>query len=302
MAATAFDLTQVGELFDDAVAAIRDGTPEMDALEPQARKWLKAARYKLMRELERIYHELERTRNTPLSQPPWIIDPAQPLMLFTDAVPAVLEPYRSVMGDNLNRLLKDCGFQSTVSPSPTMLQIWLYITFPSQVATAAAPRVPSTLDVDDEFSAQINPDALAENHFVRLIAQARASASGGNDSGGNIGHFRAFEKKWQKVERTLESVPDTGNVSVQFVDPAGKQPMGDVANSGAQTAAAVSTAAQGLKFMGPGQPLQKKKPSQEVKGGLGIFWILGIMISQIVIAFVVVVWVEVELEKHRKYY
>jgi hypothetical protein len=48
----AFDLKQVGKLFNDTVSAIRDDTPDMDALEPQAIEWLKSARYKLMRDVE----------------------------------------------------------------------------------------------------------------------------------------------------------------------------------------------------------------------------------------------------------
>jgi hypothetical protein len=48
----AFDLKQVGQLFNTIVSAIRDDTPDIDALEPQAIEWLKSARYKLMRDVE----------------------------------------------------------------------------------------------------------------------------------------------------------------------------------------------------------------------------------------------------------
>ena len=47
-----FDLKQVGKLFNDTIAAIRDDTPDLDALEPQAIEWLKKARYQLMRDVE----------------------------------------------------------------------------------------------------------------------------------------------------------------------------------------------------------------------------------------------------------
>jgi hypothetical protein len=47
-----FDLKNVAKLFNDTIAAIRDDTPDFKALEPQAIEWLKAARYKLMRDLE----------------------------------------------------------------------------------------------------------------------------------------------------------------------------------------------------------------------------------------------------------
>ncbi|KAJ7252129.1 hypothetical protein B0H12DRAFT_1234006 [Mycena haematopus] len=218
MAATAFDLTQVGKLFDDAVAAIRDGTPDMDALEPQALEWLKGARRKLMRELEETYYDLERTRNTPLAQPSWAIDPARKLSLSVGGVPAVLEPYRRAMGDNLH------------------------------IATAAAPQVHRTLHVADEFSTQTN--AFAVNPFARLIVKARASASDVTDSGGNIRHRRASKNKGREdAEKTFDSVPGPGIASAQSVVPAGKQRTGNLANSvagGLQTAVAGSTAEQGV--------------------------------------------------------
>jgi hypothetical protein len=46
------DLKQVGKLFEDTLAAIRDDAPDIDTLEQQAIAWLKAARYKIMREIE----------------------------------------------------------------------------------------------------------------------------------------------------------------------------------------------------------------------------------------------------------
>ena len=52
---TRFDLKQVGALFNDTIAAIRDETPTVEELEPQAIEWLKGARYKIMRELESKY-------------------------------------------------------------------------------------------------------------------------------------------------------------------------------------------------------------------------------------------------------
>lgn len=46
-----FDLKQVAKLFNDTLSAIRDGGPE--ALEPDAKEWLKAARHQLMRDVEK---------------------------------------------------------------------------------------------------------------------------------------------------------------------------------------------------------------------------------------------------------
>ncbi|KAJ7252128.1 hypothetical protein B0H12DRAFT_626044 [Mycena haematopus] len=257
MPATDFDLNQVGKLFDDAIAAIRDGAPARNAMEPQALRWLKAARHKLMRELQQIYYQLEGTHMNTGSHPSWAVDPAQPLSLFI-GVPAVLEPYRSVMGDNLNSLLKDCGFQSRLSCS-TAGKIWFYINFPTQVATAPAPQVPGTLHVEDEFSTQTKPGAVAENPFARLITTARASASDGIDSGGNIGHRLEFKyKAREEATGTFESIPDAGIAPAQSNVAEEKQP---------------------------------EKQSWEAKLLLGIFWAL---VSLIVIAYVfeiVALWV-----------
>jgi hypothetical protein len=54
-----FDLKNVAKLFNDTIAAIRDDTPDFKALEPQAIEWLKAARYKLMRDLEQECVDLQ---------------------------------------------------------------------------------------------------------------------------------------------------------------------------------------------------------------------------------------------------
>jgi hypothetical protein len=53
------DLKNVTKLFNDTIAAIRDDTPDVKALEPQAIEWLKAARNKLMRDLEQECVDLQ---------------------------------------------------------------------------------------------------------------------------------------------------------------------------------------------------------------------------------------------------
>ncbi|KAJ6505651.1 hypothetical protein C8R47DRAFT_1209614 [Mycena vitilis] len=112
-----FDLKQVGRLFDDTISAIREDTPDMATLEPQALEWLKAARYKLMRDVESAFYELQRSRNAPLKQPAWALNPFQTLVFFTARLPEVLKPFRGAIRDNLLTLLKDCGFHHcTVSP------------------------------------------------------------------------------------------------------------------------------------------------------------------------------------------
>ncbi|KAJ7252138.1 hypothetical protein B0H12DRAFT_626350 [Mycena haematopus] len=170
--------------------------------------------HKLMRDVEEEYYKLERTRNTPLSQPSWAVDPAQPLAFYTNKAPTVLEPYRSAMSDNLNSLLKDCGFQSMLSPWCTMGSIALYINFPAQIAAAAAaPQVPRTLHVEDEFSRsrggrkRISAGAFGAGNFARLLADARndgAAASGGSSS--NSGS--SANKKRRRTSRSVKEEDD----------------------------------------------------------------------------------------------
>ncbi|KAF7376668.1 hypothetical protein MSAN_00083700 [Mycena sanguinolenta] len=193
----AFDLQQIGKLFDDAIAAIRNGTPDMDALKPQAVGWLKGARYQLIRDVEEAYYELEQACDKPLLLPPWVVEPVKKLRLFTEDVPAVLEPFKSAMGGNLNNLLKDCGFQSRYGTYSG--GIWLEIHFPTQ-HTAQNAKAPRSLHVEDEFSSQT---ATGVNPFTRLIAKAQASASGDADSSRNI-RFRSAleeEKDFKKIFR-----------------------------------------------------------------------------------------------------
>ncbi|KAJ7141648.1 hypothetical protein C8R46DRAFT_1233775 [Mycena filopes] len=103
-----FDLQQVGKLFKDTIAILRDDTLDV---EPQAIAWLKAARYKLMRDLEKEYYALERSRTLPLLRPDWALDPSKRLVLITHDFPAVLAPYSPAIEGNLLALLdaSDCG-------------------------------------------------------------------------------------------------------------------------------------------------------------------------------------------------
>ncbi|KAF7346519.1 hypothetical protein MSAN_01880000 [Mycena sanguinolenta] len=177
------DLKQVGKLFNDTIAAIRDDTPDLDALEPQALEWLRGARYKLMRDLEQVFYDLEKARNTPLSQPPWAVNPAEKLVIMTKKVPAVLEPYRLAMSENLNNLLNDCGFQSHFSGYAKLgSEIFLRIQFPAQLSTGA-PQASRTLQVEDEFSGHPGGGgAFAAGKFGRLITDARVGAGTSADS------------------------------------------------------------------------------------------------------------------------
>ncbi|KAJ7660253.1 hypothetical protein DFH06DRAFT_1472319 [Mycena polygramma] len=184
-----FDLKQVGKLFDDTVSAIREDTPDMATLEPQALEWLKAARYKLMRDIESAYYKLQRSRNTPLEQPAWAVDPSQKLFLETAQLPTVLLPFLCAIESNLLALLKDCGFHHCTSYTDRD-GVAFWIRFPEQLAPAGAKKKPSqTLYVQDEFSQRREegegkrgnaPGPFSASEFGRLLIDARGENDTGN--------------------------------------------------------------------------------------------------------------------------
>ncbi|KAK7001355.1 hypothetical protein R3P38DRAFT_3048694 [Favolaschia claudopus] len=192
-----FDLKQVGKLFNDTIAAIRDDTPDLDALEPQAIEWLKAARYQLMRDIEQQYYSLERTRDTPTSQPAWAVDPTQKLYLDTKALPPVLSPFRTTITHNLTGLLTACGFQATGFGFYGSPYISIQISFPAQLAaTGAQPQAQRTLHIDDEFSCaggkggkrkRIGSGPFTAGNFARLMIENNDAAASGNSEKSDSG-------------------------------------------------------------------------------------------------------------------
>ncbi|KAJ7913149.1 hypothetical protein B0H13DRAFT_2326545 [Mycena leptocephala] len=160
-----FDLKNVAKLFNDTIAAIRDDTPDFKALEPQAIEWLKAARYKLMRDLEQEYYKLDRARDTPMSQPAWALDPAKAIHLQPAPLPTVLQAYRPVIRDNILTLLKDCGFTHCSSPALDPGWMFFQIRFPAQVAAAPPPP----LYVKDEFSRLAKGGAVKSRLGVGVV-------------------------------------------------------------------------------------------------------------------------------------
>ncbi|KAJ7463184.1 hypothetical protein FB451DRAFT_1370688, partial [Mycena latifolia] len=131
------DLKQVGRLFKDTLAEIRDSNPQVDALEPEAIEWLKGARYKIMRQIEAAYYKLERTRDTPSAQPEWV-NPTYALSLFTDPAPMPLYPYMPAFRDNIATLMHDCGFENCQTSSLPS-SVFVQISFPAAAPAAAAP-------------------------------------------------------------------------------------------------------------------------------------------------------------------
>ncbi|KAJ7627819.1 hypothetical protein DFH06DRAFT_1141638 [Mycena polygramma] len=175
-----FDLKQVAQVFNDAVASIRDDTPDM---EPQAIAWLKKARYKVICDLKKAYHDLEKSRDAPLLRPAWAVDPSETLYLMTEDLPKLLEPYRQAIGDNVRQLLTDCGFQHFTLVSR---HLSMQITFPAQLAQAAPTAgQPRALYIQDEFTA---------SNFGRLIVDARR-ANSLNDSHAEAGVVHVEHKQ-----------------------------------------------------------------------------------------------------------
>ncbi|KAJ7872998.1 hypothetical protein B0H13DRAFT_1895160 [Mycena leptocephala] len=155
------DLKQVAKLFNDTLAEVWDNTPDVETVEPQAIEWLKAARHKLMCELERHYYSLDGSRHTPLSQPLWVQKPdVYSLTQGTNSLPAI-------------------RFR------------------PGLAAAAVPPHTPRTLYVEDEFSRhapdgggriRIGAGPFAASNFGRLLIDAQGESAGGSgerDSGRN---------------------------------------------------------------------------------------------------------------------
>ncbi|KAJ7111769.1 hypothetical protein C8R44DRAFT_798620 [Mycena epipterygia] len=187
------DLKKVGELFEETLAAIRDGTPDNEALEPQALAWLKDARYKIMRQVEASYYKLARSRDAPLSQPIWV-NPSRSLYLRTDPIPTILIPYVHLFSANLVTLMKDCGFQDC-SPVDSMNQLSLVIRFPIRPRVAQDPPVlPEILHVEDEFSGMAEGGCKPINggfsatDFGRLLISARGEGTDGNGDEDGVGN------------------------------------------------------------------------------------------------------------------
>ncbi|KAJ6545691.1 hypothetical protein B0H19DRAFT_286783 [Mycena capillaripes] len=202
-----FDLKAVGKLFNDTLTAIRDDTPDIEGLKPQAIEWLKAARYKLMSDIESAYYELERSRDTPLSRPQWV-NPTQALHLSTVKVPLILEPYRVAFNNNLCELLRECGFQHLTAGHCVLGGIFLCIYFPAQVAATAAAaheqEAPRTLHIEDEFSRAVNgtgrAGTLAATNFGRLLVHARGESTAAESNGGASKKRRRGVKKPESGE------------------------------------------------------------------------------------------------------
>ncbi|KAJ7192790.1 hypothetical protein GGX14DRAFT_593810 [Mycena pura] len=192
------DLKKVGQLYKDTIAAIRDEAPTVEALEPQAIDWLKAARYNVMRQLEASYYQLKQTRANPANQPAYV-DPRQSLQLNTDPVPKLLSPYCTAFQNNLRGLMTDCGFQNcTVSQLYPEWAIYICINFPTLLLP---PPPPQTLHVEDEFSRPARGGSQKDDkaavgtftatNFGRLLMDARGESGTPRGSGSRKRHRAA---------------------------------------------------------------------------------------------------------------
>ncbi|KAJ7205600.1 hypothetical protein C8J57DRAFT_1485004 [Mycena rebaudengoi] len=216
------DLKQVGKLFKDTLAEIRDVAQDFDTLEPQAIAWLRGARLKVMRRIESSYYELERSRND-LRVPDWV-DPSRCLYISTDRVEMPLRPYAPAFCANLSALLSSCDFPSFSAVFCNVFYvITITISFPAQQRLTAHPHgAPAqTLHVDDEFSGMAggapqedrkpSVGAFSATNFARLLADARGegSASPGNTPGAS--------NKRHRASRTVKDESDDENPRLRSV-------------------------------------------------------------------------------------
>ncbi|KAJ7035787.1 hypothetical protein C8F04DRAFT_1341761 [Mycena alexandri] len=174
-----FDLQQVAKLFNDTIAIIRDDRPDV---EPQASAWLKSARYKLMRDLEKRYYELDRSRAQPLLRPDWALDPRKELLLWTENLPAVLDSYKEPIRENLRTLFRDCGFHHCRITCDR--QFYIQIAFPAQLTAGSPAPSSSPLHVEDAFSrfgvdGEGRASAFSGTSFAQLLLETRGSVVNG---------------------------------------------------------------------------------------------------------------------------
>ncbi|KAJ7017970.1 hypothetical protein C8F04DRAFT_1153615, partial [Mycena alexandri] len=209
-----FDLKQVAKLFNDTIAVIRDDIPDVEALQPQAIEWLKAARYQLMRDIEAQFYSLEKSRHTPLSQPGWAVDPAQSLYTHTVELPTVLDPYSNAIASNLSTLLQDCGFEHCSCTKSFTGGFQILIHFPAQLPAAPQPQpLPLTMEVEDEFSQtrggnrQARTGAFGGTHFARLLIEARGQTGGEGAAAATASNNRRATKTPKEESDEGTSVP-----------------------------------------------------------------------------------------------
>ncbi|KAJ7754303.1 hypothetical protein DFH07DRAFT_822992 [Mycena maculata] len=208
-----FDLKNVAKLFNEALSVIRDEvSPTAEELEPQAIEWLKAARYKIMRDLEKSFYDLENARNNVALRPRWV-DPKYTLVLLTEGVPAVLRPYNPAFTTNLTTLVTDCGFNVVTSGGGDLGSgIGVWIRFLAQVVEnlPAHPVFPQTLHVEDEFSrlaqGKVEQDrktsvgAFTATNFGRLLGEVRGETANGASP--------SISKKRRRAAGTVKEEPE----------------------------------------------------------------------------------------------
>lgn len=144
-----------------------------------------------------------------MSQPAWALDPAQHLFLYTQP-PPVLEPFCAAITENLETLLKDCGFKVVPYTNACLISFSIY--FPAQLA--APPRAPRTLHVEDEFSRSAgggdgdggtgaSAGSFAAGNFARLLIEARNEGAGAtvNEEANDQGVKEDKDDDSQRVEK-----------------------------------------------------------------------------------------------------
>ncbi|KAJ7261519.1 hypothetical protein C8J57DRAFT_1514045 [Mycena rebaudengoi] len=187
------DLKQVGKLFKDTLAEMVNVAQDFDTLEPVAIEWLRAARLKMMRQIEA--RRLDNARKQ-FRVPDWV-DPGRGLIVLSDVVAQPLRPYVPAFCDNLRELLTACDFSTfSVTFERYFFMIMVSITFPAQqrIAAHAHGAAAAKLYVDDEFARMAEgtaqqdrkpgAGAFSATNFARLLADETApprnAAAGSN--------------------------------------------------------------------------------------------------------------------------
>ncbi|KAJ6627679.1 hypothetical protein B0H10DRAFT_1993719 [Mycena sp. CBHHK59/15] len=193
-----FDLKEVGALFNHCISKVRAESQALD-LEPMAVEWLKAARFMLMKDIEKQYYRL--ANSAPENRPSWALDPAKTLIVYTENPPILLKPYFPAFDANLLALLHVCGFHATSSTHCSAVEerFYFHISFPAQLGDGATEHAaPRTLYVDDEFSRPadgnthsgakaVEAGPFMSSAFGRLLTAPPSTDSSGSASDGDPG-------------------------------------------------------------------------------------------------------------------
>ncbi|KAG6836160.1 hypothetical protein H0H93_010751 [Arthromyces matolae] len=112
--------SEVSALFEACISQIRS-QPQSN-VDKEAEEWLRSSRVTVMKEIEEgisaSFQELARAADDPKTAPSWAVNPPKPWEIYPDVThPYYLNAYIPMFQKELEKLLKECGFDASVSHS-----------------------------------------------------------------------------------------------------------------------------------------------------------------------------------------